>query len=229
MNKSGKHSIKREYWEKNIENYSRFYYASSEENINIPLWLSAAYKKYLFPLERKVTIERYDSVCSFIDTNVKKGMKVADIGCGSGIFSKKLIERGAFVYAMDYASSALDLTKKSLSAEELNHVELTQLDVTSTGIPRVDIAISIGVLPYIDELDKYFENVLPNTDLLLFNYINKYNPFNLVRRFLPLLDVRNYSYHDLKEISALTKKYGFKVTEKKKLGTGFMIELKRQL
>jgi 2-polyprenyl-3-methyl-5-hydroxy-6-metoxy-1,4-benzoquinol methylase len=227
MDKLEKHAIKKEYWEKNIENYSGFYYVKSEENIKIPFGLSAIYKKFLFPLERKVTLERYNNVCSFIDKNIKSGMKVADVGCGSGIFSKKIIEKGAFVYAMDYTASALELTKRNLGHEELNQIELIQVDITKNKIPPVDIAISIGVLPYIDELDKYFGNILPNTNLFLFNYINKYNIFNMVRRILSFLNVRNYSYHDFNEISTLAGKYGFKVVEKKKLGTGFIIELKK--
>ncbi len=227
MDKTGKHSIKKEYWEKNIENYSGFYYVSSEENINIPFGLSVIYKKFLFPLERKVTLERYNNVCSFINRNIKNGMKVADVGCGSGIFSKKIIEKSAFVFAMDYTSSALDLTKRNLLPDELNQIELTQLDITKNSIPRVDVAISIGVLPYIDDLDKYFEHILPYTNLFLFNYINKYNIFNMVRRVLSFLNVRNYSYHNFSEISTIADKYGFKVVEKKKLGTGFMLELKK--
>ncbi len=227
MDKPEKHSVKKEYWEKNIENYSGFYYVNSEENIKIPFGLSVIYKKFLFPLERKVTLERYNNVCSFIDRNIKNGMKVADVGCGSGIFSKKIIEKGAFVFAMDYTSGALDLTKRNLLSDELNQIELTQLDITKNSIPRVDVAISIGVLPYIDDLDMYFENILPYTNLFLFNYINKYNIFNMVRRILSFLNVRNYSCHNFSEISASVNKYGFKIIEKKKLGTGFMIELKR--
>ena len=227
MDKLKKHSIKKEYWENNIENYAGFYYVSSEENINIPFGLSAIYKKFLFPLERKVTLERYNHVCSFIDKSIKKDMKAADIGCGSGIFSKKIIEKGAYVYAMDYTASALDLTKRNLTSDEINHIELSQLDITKNSIPSVDVAISIGVLPYIDELDKYFENILPYTNVFLFNYINKYNMFNMVRRLLSFLDVRNYSYHDFNEISKLVKKHGFEIVEKKKLGTGFMLELRK--
>lgn len=36
MSITEKHAIKHEYWKKNIEKYSGFYYVSSEENINIP-------------------------------------------------------------------------------------------------------------------------------------------------------------------------------------------------
>ncbi len=227
MDKSKNYTINKDYWEKNIESYSGFYYVNSEENIQLPFGLSVLYKKFLFPLERKVTLERYNNVCAFIDKHVKKGMKVADIGCGSGVFSKKLLEKGAYVYAFDYAESAVELTKKNLSTVAVSNIEVSQFDITKNCIPDVDAAISIGVLPYIDEVDKYFHNILPHTDRFLFNYIDKNNLFNLTRRMMSFLDVRSYSYHSQKEISSLVHNNGFSIAENKKLGTGFILELKK--
>ena len=227
MGKSKNDTINRDYWEKNIESYSGFYYVNSEEQINIPFGLSGLYKKFIFPLERKVTLERYNIVCAFIDKHVKPGMKVADIGCGSGVFSKKMLDKGAYVYAMDYVNSAVELTKKNLSLYSAGNLEVFQLDITQQKIPRVDLAISIGVLPYIDEVNAYFQNIFPYTDLFQFNYINKYNFFNSVRSLLSFLDVRHYSYHSPKEISSLVMKNGFKISENKKLGTGFILETEK--
>ena len=40
-------------------------------------------------------------------------MKVANTACGSGIYTRKMIDKGVFVYAFDYAESCINLTKKN--------------------------------------------------------------------------------------------------------------------
>ncbi|MBI4945433.1 MAG: methyltransferase domain-containing protein [Bacteroidetes bacterium] len=229
MEKHTDNTINKDYWEKNIEKYSGFYYITSEEQINIPFGLSGLYKKFIFPLERKVTLERYNIVCAFIDKHVKPGMKVADIGCGSGIFSKKMLDKGAHVYAMDYVHSAVELTKKNLSSDtNIKNLQVSQLDITKHNIPVVDVAISIGVVPYISEVGIFFDNILPYTDKALFNYNDKNNIFNITRRVLSFLDVRHYSFHSQKQISSLIAKHGFTIVENRTLGTGFILELKKK-
>lgn len=219
--------INKDYWEKNIEGFSGFYDTHSEESIAAPNWFASIYKKIIFPLEKKYMRDRYNYVCAYIDKNVKKGMKVADIGCGSGIYTKRIISRGAFVYAIDYTENALSLTKKNLLPEEAKFSELLLVDITRQKIPVVDLAISIGVLTYIDEADVFFNNVLPNTNLFLFNYLSGNNLLNIFRKNLSLFDVRNYSYHHFQNIDRTLKSYGFEITQKQKLATGFIIDSKR--
>ena len=229
MSDSKNHTINREYWEKNIEKYAGFYYVNSEENLDLPFGLSFFYKKFFFPMERKITLKRYKHVCAYIDKHVKEGMKVVDIGCGSGIFSQKMLEKGAKVYAFDYTKSAVELTKKNLmpDGKTNENLEVSVFDITEKSIPKVDLAISIGVLPYIDEVDKYFGNILPNTDKFLFNYIDKNNIFNLTRRILSVLDVRSYSYHSKGEIKSLIESRGVKIAKNTPLGTGFILDLEK--
>ena len=181
----------------------------------------------LFPIEKRYMYKRHTLVLNYIDKYVKKGMKVADIGCGSGIYTKKIIEKGAFVYAFDFAESAINLTKKNLSSEEQKFALIKKLDITSSNIPEVDLAISIGVLPYIDDLGKYLNNILPYTNSLLFNYLNRNNFFNTIRMILTFLDVRKYSYHSYGEIIQELEKQNYSVKKKTKLATGFLLNVKK--
>lgn len=219
--------INKEYWEKNIEGFSGFYDTQSEETINAPGWFSPLYKKFIFPVEKKYMRQRYDFVCDYIDTNVKKGMKVADIGCGSGVYTKRMIEKGAFVYALDYAQSAVGLTKKNLNNIEANSSEVLLFDVTRQKIPDVDLAISIGVLPYISGIETFFSNTLPHTGEFLFNYLSADNFLNRMRKKIKMLDVRNYSYHNFNEIHRNLSLYNFNINRKEKLATGFLVETKK--
>src|ERR1700758_3747246 len=101
--------LNKKYWEENIEGFSGFYDTKSEENISGNFLISFFYKKLIFPMEKKYMFVRHTCVSNFIESNIKDGMKVADIGCGSGVYVKKMIQKGAFVYAFDYAESALNL------------------------------------------------------------------------------------------------------------------------
>ena len=219
--------VNKDYWEKNIEGFSGFYDTKSEENIQAPGFFAALYKGLAFPMEKKYMLARYNFVCNYIDENVKPGMKVADIGCGSGVYTKRMISKGAFVYATDYVESAISLTRKNLTKDEVRSVELLHSDVVKQAIPKVDLAISIGVLPYIDEADKYFGNILPFTDLFLFNFLDKNNLFNRLRSLMPLFDVRSYSYHSSSAINSHLENHGFGIRLQETLATGFLMDVKK--
>ena len=221
-------NIIRDYWEKNIEGFSGFYDTKSEEDLRGSNFIVKLYKKLVFPIEKKYMRDRHNFVCNYIDENVKPGMKVADIGCGSGIYTKRMINKGAYIYAIDYAESAVNLTKKNLTNDEINSVEIAHFDITQKNIPNVDIAISIGVLPYINEEGKYFDNILPYTNSFLFNYLKKNSIINVIRRSLPLLDVRNYSYHSPSEVNEKLENGGFRIRQQTKLATGLIVYSKRK-
>jgi 2-polyprenyl-3-methyl-5-hydroxy-6-metoxy-1,4-benzoquinol methylase len=222
-------SFNREYWEKNIEGFSGFYDKKSEENIPAPAGISFFYKKVIFPMEKKYMYQRHMAVSDYIDKNVKPEMRTADIGCGSGVYVKKMIQKGAFVYAYDYAQSALELTKRNLASDELSKCEFGLLDISSQQIPKVDLAISIGVLPYVDNLQAYLNNILPHTDLVMFNYLHKGHFLNAMRQsLLKFLDVRKYSYHHTNDVLKELEKHNFTLIRKIPLATGFIIEAKRK-
>jgi len=217
----------RDYWEKNIASFAGFYDKKSEEDFEAHFLVRHLYKTLVLPIEKKYMRDRYNLVAQFIEQNVKPKMKAADIGCGSGIYTKLLANKCDKVYAIDYTQSAIDLTTSSLSSDEIKRVEMLILDITMEQIPEVDIAISIGVLPYIPESDKFLQNILPYTKRFLFNYLDEGNFFNRVRRALPILNVRHYSYHNLETISSKLKENEFIVNEIHKLATGFVIDAKK--
>ncbi len=215
------------YWEKNIRGFSGFYDEKSEEEIIAPLIIKFLYKRFLFPIEKKFMANRYNIVCNYIQKNVKPGMKVADVGCGNGIFTKIMANSGAKVYAIDFTQSALDLTKDKLTINEQKLVDLIHLDITSDHIPHVDLAISLGVLTYIDEIDYYFNNILPYTGLLLFNILDSNHILNIFRKKVIMFDVRNYSYHCISEIRKVLYQSNFEIVHTQKLATGFIFQTKK--
>lgn len=216
-----------EYWEKNIEGFSGFYEKCSQELIQAPPILTSVYKALVFPLEKKVMERRFEMVSAFITNNVRPGIHAADIGCGGGVYTQQMAARGAQVHAFDFANAAIELTKQRLSPDESKNVVFMQMDIMSQSIPTVDVAICIGVVPYIDRIDRFLDNVLPHTNLFLFNFLDANSWINSLRHKLTILDVRGYSYYSKEEICRKLEARGFETLCMEKLGTGFMVHAKR--
>jgi SAM-dependent methyltransferase len=211
-----------DYWNKNIGKYAGFYDRGSEESLVGPRALTYAYRKLVFPIEQRVTRERFEITKRFLAAHVTPGCSVVDIGCGSGVFSKLAVELGANVLSLDFAASALELTRGKLDDEQAKRVQLRLFDVMKEKAPQSDVCLTIGVLPYISDLRPYFENVLPYAKKVLFNYLEAGNGFNRVRRAIPILNVRHYSYHRRHSIESALTAYGFG-HEFAQLSTGHMV------
>jgi precorrin-6B methylase 2 len=216
----------RQYWEDNIEGFAGFYDLGSEEAIDAPAGLRWLYRRFLLPIEKRYMRLRYEMVCRFIDAHVHAGMEVADIGCGSGIFTARMALRGARVHALDYTQSALDLVRGSLMRSDIDpdQVTLHHLDVTREAIPPVQAAIAIGVLTYVERAEDLLQHVLPYTDRLLVNFIDRDHLLNRVRRRLPALDVRHLAYHTREDLESDIRRHGFCVDSAEPLATGVVLQ-----
>jgi SAM-dependent methyltransferase len=222
-----KEGVNREYWENNIEGFSKFYDSESEENIIAPKYISQLYKRIIFPIEKKYMLDRYEIVCAYIEKNVHQGTTIADVGCGGGIFTEKMVLKNARVFALDYSNSALNLVRNKLVRHKMAGLELIKLDITKQRIPCVNLAIAIGVLTYTNEINAFFGNILPYTDKFLFNYLNAHNPINIFRRLFSIFDVRKLCYHRTADIKMQLHKRGFRINHTIKLATGFVIDCEK--
>lgn len=206
----------REYWERNIGGFGGFYEDDPHEN------LPFLYRLLVVPFESWYMQRRHRYVTQYLKQNVRLHMVVADIGCGSGVYTKMLSRMCKKVYAIDYTQAALDLTLQSLSVDESGTTQLLKMDITNEPCPTVDVAIAIGVLPYVGAR-LFFRNVLPYTNQLLFNFLDAKHPINRIRRST-FLDARGYQYQKLDAIEAVLGKSEFSIIRKHRLATGFVIE-----
>lgn len=82
-----------------------------------------------------------------------KGKTVLDIGCGSGVYMREALARGAAkVIGVDAAPRMLELSKERLDqAGHQGRYELVQGNFPVEGLPRADAAIIMGVMDYVPE------------------------------------------------------------------------------
>lgn len=215
------------YWDRNIDNWGKFYLETShsDEEFSSPAWLSWLYRRFVMPIESRLMADRYRLTMEFIERHVKPGMVVADVGCGTGIFSVEMLKRGARVIAIDISSSSLEATRRAVKAtvaEREQNIEFLQMNVSDGPIPRVDAAIAMGVTPYVQDIAPFYENILAHTRLFYCLVLDPHHWANRVRSILPILNVRNLHCFTRDEIDGILKRNNFELVERRDFASGYL-------
>lgn len=147
---------------------------SDEQSLTQYDQLSEAYKQVseLDPIKQYL---QYPGAMSLIGD--VKGLRVLDAGCGNGILSKKLAEKGAMVLGFDIADKQLELARKNNSDPNIQYIKS---DFNSFHTEeKFDKALSAMVFPYAeneakltDEFRCVFEALKPGGILAVIT-INK--------------------------------------------------------
>jgi ubiquinone/menaquinone biosynthesis C-methylase UbiE len=90
-----------------------------------------------------------------------KGKRVLDVGCGAGENAIVLASQGAHVIALDASKAQLSLARKLADAAE-QRVEWHASDACDLAFLRadsIDLALAIGVIGEIEDLDRLFRQV----------------------------------------------------------------------
>ncbi len=89
-----------------------------------------------------------------------KGLKVADLGAGTGYFSFRMADRGAQVIALDVDSRFLDYIQNHPSFRKGGPVETRKVEPDNIGLSsgEVDAIFSVNVYHHIDERVSYFRS-----------------------------------------------------------------------
>jgi cyclopropane fatty-acyl-phospholipid synthase-like methyltransferase len=111
---------------------------------------------------------RMDAALQLVSPHVS-GMRVLDIGCGSGRFAFELLAAGAeHVTGIDVSPPAIEAADAQRSRSSSgNRLDCRVLDVTQPGaeLPQVDLITALGVIEYFD---------VPALSAVLGNFDTKY-------------------------------------------------------
>ena len=99
-----------------------------------------------------VLIHRNKIAVDFLCSELKPTVSVLDAGCGAGLTTLALVERGFFVHAMDISQKMLELCKQNLAGREIsqsNYV-LSRANVIEADLPdkSFDGIAALGFLQY---------------------------------------------------------------------------------
>jgi 2-polyprenyl-3-methyl-5-hydroxy-6-metoxy-1,4-benzoquinol methylase len=119
--------------------------------------------------------ERYQVWIQLLDLHVSAKARMLDLGCGSGIFSIYIAQKGNAVTGIDGAANMIQLCQQRQSKLGIHHCTFQQLEMPfeqpeQLGQP-FDALISSSVLEYIPDLDLMLAQInqclAPNGTLIL--------------------------------------------------------------
>lgn len=220
------------YWNKNVEEWGNLYLEISHghESFHCSKFLGILYNKFIIPIEANLMKVRYQKTMNFIDKYVSKNITVSDIGCGTGIFAVHCLKKGARVNLIDISESSLNITRHNICVEVPDSQKKTSyylMDAQKCQLPKSEVSIAVGVLPYIEDVEAFFSNALSQTDILFCQFSSSHNPFNWLRRYCKFLNVRNLQFQSKDECKEISARHGFEMVECERFATGYLMILQR--
>jgi predicted RNA methylase len=213
------------YWDENIEQWAELYLDIShgQETYDAPPWFSKLYASTLGRVERNLMKQRYAQTVLFLDKYLKPGLTMSDIGCGTGIFVIEALKRGARINAIDFAPRALEITRTNVARHFPSAaVDYYQIDVQRQQLPLSDVAVAMGVTPYLSDLTSFLANALPTTKLFYCLYVDGNHWANRLRSGLPFLNVRGLRFCSREQIDNFYRRHRYRLLERTNFATGFI-------
>lgn len=214
-----------DYWNRNIDLWADKYLEISHgnETFERPAWFTSIYNATIGQIERKLMKERYRRTVQFIHEYVGPGTKFSDLGCGTGIFVVEAAKRGASVNAVDFSESSLAAARNTVERYVPSaSVTFIQADVQTSLLPKADVTLAMGITPYLTDIDAFLSNVLPRTRILCCQYTDPFAWASIVRKLVPILDVRSLQCYGKAEIDALYQKNGASLLKRDPFASGYI-------
>jgi len=105
-------------------------------------------------------VDRVETDCAFRLFQVKPGMRILDVGCGSGNFSLKLAHKGAIVTGIDVSEKMLAIAAEKANQErvDIKFVQMNSLDLQFPN-EHFDAVISMATVEFIPEPQEMIEEM----------------------------------------------------------------------
>ena len=223
----------KDYWNKNIKEWADLYLDISHghEEFQGSKIISHLYNRFVVPYESYLMKIRYKKTMEFINTFVSPGDRVSDIGCGTGVFAVHLLKKNATVNAIDISEKALEITKTYIenhAPEFKKNIKYYLADIEKDTIPKSDISILVGVLPYIKNAEVTLSKLLDSTSLIFFQFSSSQVFSNRIRKFLPFLNVRKLQFQSLLEIKKCCEAKKYEIIQTERFATGYLVIAKKR-
>lgn len=154
-------------------------------------------------------IDQVETECAFKLFKVKKGMKILDVGCGTGNFSIKLAKMGCKVIGIDISEEMLNIAKEKAKKEALD-IQFYKMDVYDLKFEDeyFDGVFSMAAFEFIKEPDKALNEifrVIKKGGQILVGTINKDSKWGELYLSEEFQKKTVFKYADFKTLDDLTK------------------------
>jgi ubiquinone/menaquinone biosynthesis C-methylase UbiE len=123
-------------------------------------WIKAVF--YIDHMERDERISGMYINRIIESLNLKSGLKIADIGAGSGLFSRKMAKKvvHGIVYAVDINKNLLQYIDQTNSNDNITNIKTVLAEENDPKIPEpVDLIFICDTLHYIDRQEQYIKTM----------------------------------------------------------------------
>jgi len=150
--------------------------------------------------------DQVETNCAFQLFKVKAGMRILDIGCGTGIFCLKIAQKGAFVTGIDLSEKMLTIAREKAKKEKVD-IDFRQMNCQNLEFPDhfFDGVISMATVEFIVHPQKMISEmfrVCKGGGNILIGSINRESEWG-----------RLYQDPEYQKIIPVFKKASFKSTE----------------
>lgn len=213
------------YWDQNIGKWGELYLNISHghESLAAPRWVAWLYNATIARIEARLMRHRFALTMAFLERFAKPGVVFADIGCGTGIFTVEALRRGATVRAIDFSEKSLEVTERNVRLHcPGGMVSYHHLDVQADPIPPSDVALAMGVTPYVEDISAFLGHILPFSRTFYCQYTDPDRISNRVRTLLPFLNVRKLIFHSTKAVDREYAAHEWLLRERRNFATGYI-------
>lgn len=175
-----------------------------DKAVDYDVWYKNKMGKFVDDVETKLAFSMFTPM---------EGMRVLDVGCGTGNFSIKLAEMGCKVIGIDVSDEMLKIAREKAKETGLD-IEFHQMDVydISFNDNEFDVAFSMAAFEFIKEPDKAYNEmfrVLKPEGQLLIGTIHRNSSWGKLYMSKSFQENTIFKYADFKsleELEALDKK-----------------------
>ena len=171
--------------------------------------------------------ERFTCWSEIIDSHLKSGQRVYDLGCGPGVFSFYCASRGAEVTGIDGSEGMVRLCnekREAIPPSVQQHLRFTRdvLPLERTALEPADMVVCSSVFEYVKNKEgmlKGFQSLLKPGGVLLVSVPNKRSVYRILEKFSfmlfkrPLYLAHVFHRSDYSEMAAEFSRYGFEPLE----------------
>ncbi len=136
---------------------------SADRSDNNPYHKTAQYyeRKLNLPVIRSIRRGESTRIYRCFDEIIRPDDTVLEIGCGTGYYTRDLIQRASHVIALDDSESMLNIIRNRLTPEQVSRMQFVRSEATRfTPENPVDVVVHIGVLDYVPDWQAFLTHSL---------------------------------------------------------------------
>jgi len=185
-------------------------YADFDASYNEGRGIKDIVRLLTYSVNKKAISGRLNALLELVGDNINNA-RILEVGCGPGIYSVRLTQRGARVTALDYSRGMVDAAKKNAEASgvDINFILGDFMELNSESM--FDYVFATGVIEYIEpvrHIDFLKKMRAASNRYVIVSFPKKYSLHALIRniwlRFFKGIKVSFFSNKDIGRLAGLS-------------------------